>query len=67
VLLSAAGCGFWRTENPRVGGSIPTLATIQIGKIRRHYWCFHALAQIWWWKLKALLPVAKGGEASAGS
>jgi hypothetical protein len=28
VLLGDAGCKMWRTENPRVGGSIPPLATI---------------------------------------
>jgi hypothetical protein len=30
VLLDALGCRLWRTENPRVGGSIPPLATILI-------------------------------------
>jgi hypothetical protein len=29
-MLGEAGCRFGRTENPRVGGSIPPLATIQI-------------------------------------
>jgi len=28
MLLGDAGCKMWRTENPRVGGSIPPLATI---------------------------------------
>ena len=30
VTLGDPGCGMWRIENPRVGGSIPPLATIQI-------------------------------------
>ena len=34
VLLGDAGCKMWRTENPRVGGSIPPLATIKHGQKR---------------------------------
>jgi hypothetical protein len=30
VLVDAAGCKNWRTENPRVGSSILSLATIQL-------------------------------------
>jgi len=30
MILGAAGCRLARTENPRVGGSITPLATIQI-------------------------------------
>jgi hypothetical protein len=30
VLLGTTGCNSVRTENPRVGGSIPPLATTQI-------------------------------------
>src|SRR3984957_13438000 len=34
MLLSAAGCSFASIENPRVGGSIPPLATIKIIRSR---------------------------------
>src|SRR5882762_793174 len=30
MLLGDAGCKMWRTENPRVGGSIPPLATMNL-------------------------------------
>jgi len=30
VTLGDPGCKMWQIENPRVGGSIPPLATIQI-------------------------------------
>lgn len=31
--MGYAGCRIWRTENPRVGSSIPRVATIQISKL----------------------------------
>jgi hypothetical protein len=35
VTLGGPGCNEWGIENPRVGGSIPPLATIQISLLAR--------------------------------